>query len=360
MKEKRIDFIDVLRGFAIFLIVFGHAIGYSKGLKGVSHYLSSFYVPLFFFVSGYLFVNHKDESIQDYGKKKARQVLIPYVVFAILSCIPFYLLGSHIQSVLGSHRMINRSFLDSILAIFYASGHSGGISQNSPLWFLPCYFTVVMIGKILAMKTKKNSSYLDIFFFFFFFAIGGIVYHWFNFSYPFCLETALVMLGFYFLGKIVRSFLDLSHSKKMYILGIISILLGFLLQLQNGRISCMNNDYQGHYFIFFASASLSSFGYFCLFSQIKQCKFLQFLGKHTIPILVVHKMFLIVFQAKAGSFSFYLKNGPIFLQFVFGIVISVFAIGLSILTYKIIDKFFPIVYGEKLKPKKIEKNLLNC
>ena len=48
--KKRINYIDLLRGFAIFLIVLYHMIGYSKNLDDTLIYLSSFHVSLFFLI----------------------------------------------------------------------------------------------------------------------------------------------------------------------------------------------------------------------------------------------------------------------------------------------------------------------
>ena len=58
-------------------------------------------MPLFFFISGYLFQEKKEESLISFIKRKAKRILIPYFVFAILSLIPYYLFAGNIQSTLG-------------------------------------------------------------------------------------------------------------------------------------------------------------------------------------------------------------------------------------------------------------------
>lgn len=61
--EKRLDYIDKLRGFAILLVVMGHLyLPYTA--QGNSHPVAemiySFHMPLFFFISGYLCeITHK-------------------------------------------------------------------------------------------------------------------------------------------------------------------------------------------------------------------------------------------------------------------------------------------------------------
>lgn len=353
-KNKQIEWINILRGFAIFLIVFGHAIGYSKGLKDVSRYLSSFYVPLFFLISGYLFNENKQEKMSTYIKRKAKRILIPYFVFAILSLIPYYLFGGEIQGTLNSKNNMSNSIISSLCTVFYGSGHGNTLSQNSPLWFLPCYFLVVVIAKFVYDKTK-NFKYKSIVLAIFFLIIGGIVYQYFNGAYPFGFETALVMLYFYFIGHSLKQ-TNLGSNKKKAVIGVIAIIVGFIIHLFNGRISCMNNDYKNSYMIFIASATFTTIGYCYLFSLIKKCTVLSYLGKHTIPILVVHKMPLVVFQSKLGIISTYLKQGNILWQISLSLIMAICSIILSIIVYKVISRFLPIMYGEdrKNKPSKIE------
>lgn len=346
-KSKQIEWINILRGLAIFLIAFGHSIGYSKGLTGLSRYLSSFYVPLFFFISGYLFHENKEEKLFSFIKRKAKRILIPYFVFAILSLIPYYMFAGNIQTTLGNVEVSSNNIVSSLLAVFYGSGHGDALIQNSPLWFLPCYFLVVVIAKLIYEKTgnlKFKSFLLSLFFL----LIGGIVYHFFNRAYPFSFETALVMLFFYFLGHGVRQ-LPMPVNKLKLVVTIIALTLGFVIHLFNGRISCMNNNYQNSYIIFILSATFSLIGYCYLFSFFEKCSILSYLGKHTIPILVVHKMPLVVFQSKLGVISTYLKTGNILAQLSLALLMSIASIFLSLLAYQVISRFLPILYGEDKK-----------
>lgn len=60
--ECRLDYIDVLKGFAIFLMVMGHALSWSYSTDVVRtpdnafvrNLIYAFHMPLFFFLSGYV------------------------------------------------------------------------------------------------------------------------------------------------------------------------------------------------------------------------------------------------------------------------------------------------------------------
>ena len=351
MNEKKLTWLNQLRGFAIIMIVTMHTLGYCEKMEPLATYIGSFVVPLFFFISGYLFVNNKNESVFHYAKRKALRVLVPYFSFALLSLIPFYMFAQGIQSSLGTSKIIHDNIFHSLLSIFYASGHSGWLAQNSPLWFLPCYFIVIVAGKIIYnVFSIKDFGKQDICFMIFFVIIGWIVYKFFNYAYPFCLETAVVMLYFYFFGCLVRKLLANTESSLMW-LCTLCLIIGFIVHNYNGRISCMNNNYDQSYVTFIIAATLTGLGYLLLFRRFNMGKIFSYIGINTLPILVFHKMPLVVFQSSLGPVSEMLQAGPAFAELVLALIFVALSIICSLIAYQIMIRICPIIYGEtKRKP----------
>lgn len=335
---------DTVRGFAMLLIIFGHTIGYCDELRGLAEYLSSFYVPLFFVVSGYLFTHDPQEGLLHFMKRKALRILVPYFVFAMVSLIPFYLFSGEIQGILSSRRDIDNPFFHGLFNILYASGHSGGLAQNSPLWFLPCYFTVIVLAKLVSEKIHVEGKYTSITLGAAFLGIGYVIYQDFNYAYPYCLETALIMLYFFFLGRQVRV-LHLVLLKNPLIPAAL-LILGFAVQRFNEKISCMNNDYGDYFLIFVIAATCSALGYLLLFSSLKPNQTLSCLGIHTIPFLVMHKMPIIFFQAKMPYVSDWLRYGTGFVQLFTAVGVAAASIVLCWIVYKIVVRWAPWVFGE--------------
>ena len=58
---------------------------------------------------------------------------------------------------------------------------------------------------------------------------------------------------------------------------------------------------------------------------------------------------LVVFQSKLGIISTYLKTGHILIQFSLALLMAIASIALSLLAYKIVSRFLPILYGESRK-----------
>lgn len=351
MGTKKTEWLNQLRGFAIIMIVTMHTLGYCEKMEPLATYIGSFVVPLFFFISGYLFKNAPEESLFAYAKRKALRVLVPYFCFALLSLIPFYMFAAGIQDSLGTSKIIHDNIFHSILSIFYASGHSGWLAQNSPLWFLPCYFAVICIAKALCNKTTNvKLPHKEIVFMIFFVVLGWIIYKYANYAYPFCLETAIVMLYFYFLGYFVRQRLAKNSSAMTWIC-FIFLAAGFVIHNYNGRISCMNNNYDNSYITLIFAASLTCIGYLLLFRRFDTGKLMSYIGVNTLPILVFHKMPLVVFQSKLGMLSTMLKTGPAPAELGLAILFVILSIISSLIAYEVAMRICPVIYGEtKRKP----------
>ena len=88
---KRNPTIDILRGIAIFLVVFGHIshIGWTKT------YIWGFHIPIFFFISGMLFNENKYNSITNFIKSKFKTLIIPYGIFYLTTFTYWLVIERH-------------------------------------------------------------------------------------------------------------------------------------------------------------------------------------------------------------------------------------------------------------------------
>lgn len=97
MEKTRVAYWDALRGFGVFLVVYHHFIvmgmrdsGYTSQVNVV---LSSFFMPLFFFISGYFASKTLDDSdlsiLMKYVLKNMRRLVFPSV-FMFAFCLIYY------------------------------------------------------------------------------------------------------------------------------------------------------------------------------------------------------------------------------------------------------------------------------
>jgi len=98
ITKDRIEWIDFCKFVGIFYVVWGH-VGMSPMLD---KYIHVFHMPIFFFLSGYMFNISKFKNLKEFLIKKTKTLLIPYFFFAIATYYFFYMLGE----VSGMQRII--------------------------------------------------------------------------------------------------------------------------------------------------------------------------------------------------------------------------------------------------------------
>ena len=90
--KARLKYIDGLKGFAIFCVLWGHSIQYMRNddffHNAFFEFIYAFHMPLFFFISGYFFSSSLKLTFKEFFTKKITQLLLPCVVWAFL----FYLI----------------------------------------------------------------------------------------------------------------------------------------------------------------------------------------------------------------------------------------------------------------------------
>lgn len=78
---KRYEFIDLFKTIGIIFMVMGH-VGFGDRF---AHYIAAFHMPMFFFISGYLF---KDKyTFNEFITRKFNSLIKPYFYFGGLNAI---------------------------------------------------------------------------------------------------------------------------------------------------------------------------------------------------------------------------------------------------------------------------------
>lgn len=93
---NRLEYLDFLKGFAIFLVVMGHFLAWTFPVDAkpgfaqtfVFHVIYSFHMPLFFFISGFLLGLHKSDwtmkNLFGLMKKRTISLLLPGFAFLLI------------------------------------------------------------------------------------------------------------------------------------------------------------------------------------------------------------------------------------------------------------------------------------
>jgi len=130
------------------MIVIGHFLNSDNFPKVV---LYTFHVPLFFFISGYLFSPKK--SICVFLGEKVSRLMMPYGFYAVLSIILYISFSNDGRSLTQSN----------IQHLFY---WRGSVLWNAPLWFLPALFEIMFASYFLCQPSMlwcgKNGRWLSV------------------------------------------------------------------------------------------------------------------------------------------------------------------------------------------------------
>ncbi len=148
MAEREVDsrlFINVLRGIAIFLMLWGHCIQCCCGgsfdffNNGVFKVIYSFHMPLFMLISGYLFYfSAKKRTFKEILVHRAQSMLQPIFLGAILC---FLLLDVALAAVEGNFMKIFRG---------------DWLSHLTDFWFLWSVLSASVIVAIAYKATRKK------------------------------------------------------------------------------------------------------------------------------------------------------------------------------------------------------------
>lgn len=140
--EKRNHNIDIIKGIAIYCVLWGHCIQCMAGdvdffnLKAIT-FIYSFHMPLFALISGYLFFRTSQKRAIDILKSRLISLGVPFFVWNLLlyirKCI-FDILTAHNSEI---------SIIEVLRALV------------SGLWFLKSLFIITVLATLIVKYSKK-------------------------------------------------------------------------------------------------------------------------------------------------------------------------------------------------------------
>lgn len=190
LVRSRVTYIDYAKALGMLLIIWGHT-----KLTGISNeFCYAFHIPLFFFLSGMVFSRDRYATFGQFVGKKAQTLLVPYVVFSVLT----WMLWATYSYL--SHAHVNSLWMP-LLQTVIAQGSGGFLEHNVPLWFVTCLFVV----EVIYWFTSKLKDGVNVLLCVVFAVVGYTMdYHcdvW-NFRLmPWSIDVAMMAVIFYALGN---------------------------------------------------------------------------------------------------------------------------------------------------------------
>ena len=272
---KRLSWIDFAKGFLILLVIFGH----STKFPLIKSYFGYFYMPMFFFLSGYTL---KRRDFCSFLKKKSKSILVPYLIFSIL-------LIAYKQLRL---MLFNTPFniVEGLISVILPyTGRTGGTVYE--LWFLPCLFIAELLA-ITILSNKKNISILAVIFEMVCIVIGWAFLPYTSLVLAFSYATAFILLGYIFKNRFadkpITSLLIFTIATIIHIAMFIvnSIVLGNGIEFSSGFI---RNE---ALWLVGAVTGIIAYCYIC--KKISSFSPLEYIGKNSLYFYCLHYFVLAI------------------------------------------------------------------
>ncbi|MFT0803629.1 acyltransferase family protein [Bacillus swezeyi] len=273
--RKRIDWIDASKGLGIILVVLGH----TPTTDWLKTFIFSFHMPLFFFLSGIVY-HDANMTFKSFLYKKMKTLLLPYFIFSVLAYLFWFLVERHFQ-------FSGSSDVDPVVpfkGIFYSVPDNYMLTHNPALWFLTCLFIVEIL--FFCMK-KWLKERLIVYSVMLSAALGYYNDQYLEVKLPWNIEVALTAIVFYSAGFFLRHRLKKLRHRKTVLLSLLFFILVGYLQSRNVRVDMRANEY-GSMALFYITSFLGTAGAVFASFKLENVKLLQFLGKNSLIILVLH------------------------------------------------------------------------
>lgn len=291
--RERLNYIDIAKGIGIILVVLSHT-----EYPELMYYTSAFFVPIFFFCSGYTF-SKKDISFGNCFFRQTAKLLKPYFFFSLL--LLFYFHDYSLRAIAGI--FYSRYCL-------YPFGTEPDICHlmiigNYPMWFLTCMIITHLLYDIL-IYYPKYQYYLAISFFLI--TVGA---NFLPILLPWSLETAPLMAVIMFFGTQLRNNSpDVFINKRPHFLIILSAILYLLLLPLCHDINISVRMFGPSLFIYLLAAITGCILLTYLSRLIQRTiigKMLKQIGIHSLSIFCIEIPFIIIGKDIA---AFILKQYP--------------------------------------------------
>ncbi len=353
MEKKRLQFLDMVKGIAIILVIIGH-IEYVPA--PVRIWISCFHMPVFFVVSGILIAvkNETEYDTKTIIGKKWRGIMIPYMWFSL----SFFLID--IGNVCLNKIDIHTFIVNTISAVtFYG---------KSVLWFLPAIFLAQLYFILIKKNLKKYiwliavvmltaiayfcklgldslyASYSDSL------LITSVI----NFMRTFV--RAAIATPFVAFGYLVYVGLSKIDSGKIGIRIVcvfagMAVLIGvYPLAMYNGCVD-LHNIILANVAVYYISAFAASLAMIVMCIGLPVIRPITYFGRNSLIVMADHLDYYILWAGIVLSMKI-LSIVGISNQWLFLLLIVLIVLLLSIIVIEGINRFFPFVLGKKTKEKK--------
>lgn len=349
IKKDRLQYVDVAKAFAIFLVVLGHPRPV-EDYGSLEQFLYAFHMPLFFMLSG-IFIRQKSEyswqTWKNFLGKNFLTLIVPYIIW-----VAIYMPFTYID--------LTKAFYGSWIVL-------RDLSTLSSLWFLPVLFLARVYTEVLmnlVWKFHWNKQWAMAISAAIFYVVGMVIPHnntGDGIGMPWGFDIAFVAAAFMLIGALsvplLKKLNEYSNWIKLAIAGasLAVLLVGihfaeypgphpFMLMANaeyGSPLLCLMNGLAGSLMVVMIAQILNRFFHtknWALYAWI------LYIGENTMGIYLIHKPFL------QGLYNHTINLAPEMPYLIRAVILAFIAIAFSLFLIFLLSKYSGEILGRPTAP----------
>jgi len=250
-----------------------------------------FFMPWFFFKSGYLYTAPRN-GLPAYLLDKSKKLLIPFLAFTLIGFVfafPFELITSD--------RSLWRMLLSPLFAMVrWGNGGDG----NLPIWFLLSLF-FALTGFSLLDKFKLKVLII-------LFPLAGYALYYYNIALPLGLSNVFLGIFFLYAGYIFRNKIEKSKFIVVFLIACTLIFIASQLFWFSSLDMRINYVTSGNYFVYLISALCGLGLIYFVGKKIDDIKSINYIGENSMVYFVAHWPILLLAKNIMSHFGYETKG----------------------------------------------------
>lgn len=287
LESKRLEFLDITKGFLILMVIIGHFkvmaimcfslnISEINNFSTINHFWISYFMPAFFVITGYC--SSFDRDFKTFLYKSFRTILLPAIIFSVITQFIVYCAGG--ASLIWNIKTVLKSVF---------------INGAEEYWFCNALFLARLKCWV---GNRFRSIYHPLLIFLILGCLGiylyncGCVYNYWNFQH------SLVCVLFMWIGHVVRKKRKSIIYKKGWIFMISYLVLFFSSFVLDVNIPAIHNKMTVNFldYPYLLSLALTgTFGIIFISARIEKWggigKLFAYMGKNSLILYLSHFLF---------------------------------------------------------------------
>lgn len=277
--KERVIWIDIARGIGIILVIIGHLPINNDFLL---EWIYSFHIPLFFFISGYVYKN--DLTLRQFIMKKTKTIIVPYYSMAF---------------ILITFNVLFLKFQGNFTAATFWVMLRGILVQDRfwTIWYFAALLVVeVIFYCVLHLPLGHTIKYMVLGLLF---GIGGLYSYYVTIPLPINIDVALMAIPFFGLGYYLKTnnrvLLRYMKDYDPMILSFPIMLLHMLLVLVSRVVGSNLEMAASNYGIIPLSymCAFAGIAFIVLISHVIRNRIVLFIGTNSILFFSLHQSMIL-------------------------------------------------------------------